>query len=367
MITFIITSATLLKKDSNSNDKPFFKTYWKEIICVIGVVSFWGCGFYSSFVWMSYFMTSPSLIDKGSSNAEVVPHAWIINFCMSCLLVIVLPIGGIMGDCVENSLTYTVTSKYTETNAIEINPFFDKDSSVLAVETVLPISGKYALKRDIGYQYVMILGLFIAICSTVPAFGLICTRTVTGAILGQSILVLSLGLFGGNLPVFLVSQFDRDFRYSGIGVSYNFAHALFSGTAPLIQTALVLSSSNAKNNSLNSNKFSLDLMNDSRLRPAYYITSVAILSLVSLNYGIPYCARQKQLEFLAHQQQDDKLSEHLPSAPISFIDTSCHEVFSTKSDNRAEMSPKDNMQVDISIYVNSPRFNKDIAHEYDTK
>ena len=41
---------------------------------------------------------------------------------------------------------------------------------------------------------------------------------------------------------FVAPQFTVRFRYSGVGIAYNLSNAIFAGTAPLIQTALVLQS-----------------------------------------------------------------------------------------------------------------------------
>lgn len=71
-------------------DKENVLSYWREMLLVILVAAFWGCCYYSCFVWMAYFMSKANLI--GGDNDlrrrqedvySVVPYAWTINFCMN--------------------------------------------------------------------------------------------------------------------------------------------------------------------------------------------------------------------------------------------------------------------------------------------
>ena len=74
---------------------------------------------------------------------------------------------------------------------------------------------------------------------------------------------------------------------------------MFSGTAPIFQTALVLSSPEIAAQSsegYQSHRPHLSpyyIRHDGRLRPAYYMISVSIISFIALTFGVPYCERKR--------------------------------------------------------------------------
>jgi len=128
-------------------------------------------------------------------------------------------------------------------------------------------------------------GLFLGIFLSIPAFLAISTATLPGAIFGGFCFVLIVSLFGSNLPAFMTGLFPPQQRYSGVGIAYNFSQALFSGTAPFVQTALVLVRTNSRysNTGTASARWLQPLLtNDSRIYPAYYMMAVATVSLTVL-------------------------------------------------------------------------------------
>lgn len=72
---------------------------------------------------------------------------------------------------------------------------------------------------------------------------------------------------------------------------------MFSGTAPIVQTALVLSSpyiaadSSSQPQSLHPMLSPYYLRHDGRLRPAYYMMLISVISFLALTFGVPYCER----------------------------------------------------------------------------
>jgi MFS family permease len=239
------------------------------LLTVCFVSAFWGVGYYSSFVWISYFMTI--LVNTNPNQMEEIPFTWVINFFATIGLIICFPLCGLLGD----------------------------------------MFGEKYENHEKGFILVMKMGLISAILLSIPAFLSICTKSELGAVLGQFCFVLSLSLFGSNLPAYMLVRFPASKRYSGIGFSYNIAQAFFSGTAPFIQTKLVLSRSplsteidpEATNvhrhlsasysSSYHQFKdyFAPLIQQDSRLFPAYYIISVAFLSLMALQFG-PYLIKR---------------------------------------------------------------------------
>eukprot|EP01041_Mallomonas_annulata_P007026 gene7026-14295_t len=68
---------------------------WRETLIIILAGSLWGVGFYSCFVWMAYFLSSPDMI-----GGDAVKHAWTLNFCSNIALVFAFPFAGMFGDYV---------------------------------------------------------------------------------------------------------------------------------------------------------------------------------------------------------------------------------------------------------------------------
>lgn len=262
-----------------SHDQNMLILWWKEILIIFLIASFWCCGYYSMFVWLMYFISKESLIN-GTNNIDsdtinqqtAVPFAWTINFSMNLCLVFMLPIGGFIGDMIGYCTTYTGNIKSSK-NIIKI--------------------------QNQGFRFIMMVATFLAFSLSIVAFGLLTTKSSLGTIYGQGIFVFILGLFGGNLPALMVSQFNRNVCYSGIGAAYNLAHAVFSSTASIIQTELVTSAySTRSNQSFIDNKnhihLHLDLLHDGRLRPAYYLMLISAISFTSLLIGIPWVERLRE-------------------------------------------------------------------------
>ena len=75
-------------------------------VLIAGLISaFWGCGYYTSFVWLTYFISDPHLIYHNTNNAdENTPtvlsksNIWVINFIMNAVLVVTVPFFGWLGD-----------------------------------------------------------------------------------------------------------------------------------------------------------------------------------------------------------------------------------------------------------------------------
>lgn len=115
--------------DSTAPTLDTFRNNWRELILVVFVASFWGCTYYTSFVWIMYFMGSSLVGGTG------VPSAWLINFLMNCVLVCFFPVGGALGDYM----------------------------------------GRVLANEDKGFRVVMQIGTVLMMILAVPAFGLVRT------------------------------------------------------------------------------------------------------------------------------------------------------------------------------------------------
>lgn len=253
-------------KHGNTEVKSFkpaieaINTYWREILALLLVVSFWAVGYYSLFVWLQYFLSSDQMM--GGEGRELhVTTAWKINFISNVSLFAAFPFAGYLGDVV----------------------------------------GKYYQSPSIGCTRVMQAGLIIMIVFVIPAFYSISTGTMVGIFIAEFIFCVSLSLFGANLPAFMCRQFKPRLRYSSMGISYNLSNAIFAGSAPTVQTFLALQRSHHDSESSSSPSSLLHVVRDSRMGPAYYIIAISTMSLVSLTILVPWC---KSL------RKDDALRSH---------------------------------------------------------
>jgi len=124
---------------------------------------------------------------------------------MNLALVLCLPLGGLLGDqigfCIIANNTNNTNSN-TNTNA-----------------TCVPWSpAELVSAQNKGFRRAMQSALLLFIALVVPAFGVINIASVSGVVLGQGIFVITLGVFGANLPAFMASLFEKRLRYSGLGI-----------------------------------------------------------------------------------------------------------------------------------------------------
>ena len=138
-----------------------------------------------------------------------------------------------------------------------------------------------------------------------------------------------------------------------IFTAYNVAHAIFSGTAPIVQTALVLSSpriaaqSSSQDVSLRPHLSAYYLRNDGRLRPAFYMVLVSIISLLALTFGVPYCEKKRKVieDILTTEAAIEAAFE------IEIITPDCEENFEEEDvgeDIEGGTPPEGYVQVDSS-------------------
>lgn len=150
-----------------------FSMYKANIIQVIFAAAFWGSGYYSSFVWMAYFLEKKELLGG-------VKNVWILMVSANIALAIALPFGGWLGDFLHSRVQ---TSQGTS-----------------------------------GWRLAMQCATLFAIISAIPAFLLIITTLDYCVVMGLGLLTISVAIYGGNLPAFMNFQFPYELRYTGIGI-----------------------------------------------------------------------------------------------------------------------------------------------------
>jgi MHS family proline/betaine transporter-like MFS transporter len=152
--------------------KQVLREDWREIIMLVLVVALWGCAYYTTFIWLVYYLQDPDLIGDGT------PAVWIVNLLSNILLVILLPFGGWFGDYLGDRMG-------------------NMEKGTIA-----------AMKLSIYFLFIVLI----------PSFLLFMTRDPYLVWLGQTLLVFPIACFGANLPAFMVSRFPVALRFSGVGI-----------------------------------------------------------------------------------------------------------------------------------------------------
>lgn len=237
-----------------------FREYYRELILVFDAAALWGCGYYTCFVWLAYYMNRADLI-----GGEGIHDAWTVNLTMNILLFISFPVFGHLGDL--------------------LGTYFQCTS------------------RD-GSQRMLTTGAASMMILSVPAFSLLHTRSLPLVVLGQFLFVLALGTYGSNLPAFMVSSFPSALRCTGVGLGYNLANAIFAGTAPLVMTGLVTAGKDTNSN--------IPL-------PGVYLSVLSFVVLLVLIFYYPYCDQLRRKDNETHNTPDAKSETTLMSGCLTSI------------------------------------------------
>lgn len=107
---------------------------------------------------------------------------------------------------------------------------------VLGVIT-LPLAGRAADRY--GRRVVLFLGSGAAVVLGVPMFMLMAGGSAWHAIIGQSVLFVTVSIVNGASYVTYVEMLKSSVRYSGLALGNNVTNTLLGGTAPFIATWLI--------------------------------------------------------------------------------------------------------------------------------
>ncbi|MFP3554870.1 MFS transporter [Paraburkholderia sp. SIMBA_049] len=136
-------------------------------------------------------------------------------------------------------------------------------TAVAILSVLLPLGGllsdRYGRKRmlSLGAAWVMLMAY--------PAMYLAASGTFSGALIGQLLLVIGLGINGGASFVAAAEFFPTSYRATGHAISYQFTVAALGGTAPFVAAYLTQVMGTA-------------------LAPALYVTVVAAACLIAAQF-----------------------------------------------------------------------------------
>jgi MFS transporter, MHS family, proline/betaine transporter len=183
-----------------------FRDYWRAGLIAIGFTLYWTVSYY---IFLNYMPTYLS------ENLDIpLSFALLSNAIGLVLLMVLIPIFGIVSD-------------------------------------------------RIGRKPLLIASAVTMGVLTYPLFMLMGTGNYLLIVLVQLLIAAIIALYSGPGPATVVEMFPTKVRYSGIGVAYNLAVALFGGSAPFIATFLIDRTGN-------------------NLAPTYYVIAAAFITLMVL-------------------------------------------------------------------------------------
>ena len=125
----------------------------------------------------------------------------------------------------------------------------------------IPLTGK--LSDRIGRRPVLWMGAGSTIVLAIPSFVLIGMGPIWSTLLGLALLAIPVTFYVANLASSLPALFPTASRYGAMGIAYNFAVAIFGGTAPLIMQGLITAT-------------------DDDMMPAYYLIATSIIGAIAV-------------------------------------------------------------------------------------
>jgi MHS family proline/betaine transporter-like MFS transporter len=159
-----------------------FKTQWRTILKIIGMIMTLGIGFYLNFVYLSTWLVQYAHISHSGALA------------LNCLgLALQLP--------------------------------------------MLPLAG--ALSDRIGPKAVVLLSTIGFAVLSWPLYLLISQGTIAAIIAGQAVLALLQSGISGAVPAFMVEALPKHVRCTALSFGQNLSQACFGGTVPMVAVALI--------------------------------------------------------------------------------------------------------------------------------
>ncbi|MDR5752382.1 MULTISPECIES: MFS transporter [unclassified Caballeronia] len=110
-------------------------------------------------------------------------------------------------------------------------------AAILVLSVAITVGG--VISDRFGRRKIMSIGTAWLAVVSYPAVYLSASGTLMGAIIGQFLVAIGVGLYGGAAFTAMPELFPTSFRATGHAVSYQLSVAIFGGTTPFIATWLV--------------------------------------------------------------------------------------------------------------------------------
>ena len=171
------------------------------------------------------------------------------------------------GACVLNAVGFyavlTYLPNYLETT---LNYPPSDASTITTIVLVVYIAFIFLSGRisdKVGRKKMLIIACVGFIVFTVPAFYLLNSQNFAIILIVELVMCLLLTINDGTLSSYLSETFPTEVRYSGFALSFNFANAIFGGSASFISIALIEATGNA-------------------IAPAWYMVAISVVAFIAM-------------------------------------------------------------------------------------
>ena len=171
------------------------------------------------------------------------------------------------GACMLNAVGFYAVLTYLP-NYLQDTVGYDAGSSSLITTICLVayiafifLSGRISDK--VGRKKMLIIACVGFIIFTVPAFYLLNSQNFAIILIVELVMCLLLTINDGTLSSYLSETFPTEVRYSGFALSFNFANAIFGGSASFISFWLIDLTGNA-------------------IAPAWYMVAISVVAFIAM-------------------------------------------------------------------------------------
>ncbi|TDD83107.1 MFS transporter [Saccharopolyspora karakumensis] len=189
--------------------RDLIREWWRQLLILMGIVILINVANYTILTYMETYLSDTLNVPDGQEHQVLIPLLLTVAFMMC----IITPIG--------------------------------------------------ALSDRIGRKPLFISAAICFLVLPVPAFWLIGQGTVLTTVLGLALLAVGHVQLIGPLAATLPAMFPTKVRYAAFSVGYNISTAVFGGTAPLVNDAVVTNTGNS-------------------YFPAFYLMGAALIALVPI-------------------------------------------------------------------------------------
>ncbi|MGO4246306.1 MFS transporter [Paenarthrobacter sp. RAF54_2] len=199
-------------------------------------------------------------VAKEESEHRPVPIRQLLGHHKKALLLLICIV---MVEAVASYVAKTYASTYliSTIGLSSSAALLSTSVTLLLAAALIPF---YAMLSDrIGRKPLLIGGTFGLMVLAVPAFLLIGSGSLVGAIVGQIMAIVPGTAISVAVVVAQTELFPTEVRYSGASLGYNVAYALFGGTAPYVAAFLVASTG-------------------LKLMPAFYLIVIGAIGMIAI-------------------------------------------------------------------------------------
>jgi len=238
-------------------DEAYAAWIWRVPFVLGGAIGLMG-------FWLRRRLEDPDEFKEGMrARADGNPLRAVLRSGLISIISVIL-IGSVLavGAILLNAFLYAFLLRETHLSASVA--LLSNAAANLLMAVIMPIAG--SLSDRLGRRPVLFAGALWVALFTYASLRLAISGSFMAALLGQSVIAIGVGIYGGVAFTTMVELFPTSFRATGHAIGYQLGTVLFGGTAPFIAAWLSVSYG--------------------PLAPGAYLSGVAVLSFLVI-YLIP--------------------------------------------------------------------------------